>query len=378
LARVMIMLVSTFVLYRIVLSRFVLDKSDSNIFKIYLTYLAFISFSIFGAINMVAYFGRYKDIIFPGLFLLSTLYYKSNVKPIIAAFLASSVLNFFYQIFMFALPGAFQSIGKYIVYSGHFELVLINLKRSRLFIETYDEILVPFVMLLILGSNKTWRKWGIILLLLIAVPSLLSNFRSRILMFAVALAGSLLFLSGKNLVKKLWVGIGVLVVGAVSVLVLNAYLGFSFVDRFTLQDTKEDVQTLDSRWVNITRSFDVGTQLVFTGVGLGNYYDTLPNSKSSIFTLINWVNRESQIAASNPHNIFAQIVSETGLFSLIFYTVMILYFLVLDMKAMRKKGNGINLALRISFWTLFSYSLFNPTTTVVYNSTFWILRGLIK
>jgi O-antigen ligase len=112
------------------------------------------------------------------------------------------------------------------------------------------------------------------------------------------------------------------------------------------------------------------------GVGLGNYYDNLPPEKKSFLSLSNWQNKESSIASTNPHDIFAQILSELGFVSLLFYLIMISYFAISDIKILLKQDNFAK-AVVISFWSLFLYSLFNPTTTLTYNSLFWVLRALI-
>jgi len=112
------------------------------------------------------------------------------------------------------------------------------------------------------------------------------------------------------------------------------------------------------------------------GVGLGNYYDNLPPEKKNFLSLSNWQNKEAQIASTNPHNIFAQILSELGFLSLLFYLIMISYFAISDIKILLTQNNFTK-AIIISFWSLFIFSLFNPTTTLTYNSLFWILRALI-
>ncbi len=175
---------------------------------------------------------------------------------------------------------------------------------------------------------------------------------------------------------------GVILVSAVALVssdVISLRLwGFSMVDRVLLKSNYDDVQSLNSRWQGITQSFELGMQYPVTGVGLGNYFDFLPTyTRNSVFSLSNYYGGV-WISSLNPHNIFAQIVAETGLLGLGYYLFMLGMFLKTDWRIYRlDKRNDFALASIIAFWTLFSYSLFNPTTTLTYNTLFWILRGAI-
>jgi O-antigen ligase len=329
------------------------------------------------AISLISFLQRYKDVVFPGLFLFAALISRENKKGIIYVLLASLVFNFFYQIFIFASPSQFVNWAKEFVYSGHFELVNINLNRARLFIETYDEIALPFVFLFFVREKKRKRKiFFLALFVMVALPSLLSNFRSRVLMLALSFLASLLFLTRQKLITSLLLVISIVLLGFFSVFLLNRTFGFSFVDRFALEDKAEDVSTVELRGSNIKRAVEMASSYPLFGVGLGNYYDYLPPAKKTTASIIDWVNRESRIASTNPHNIFAQILSETGLISLIFYTGMLGYFGYTDIKILQGK-NYIKRAFVLSFWTLFSYSIFNPTTTLTYNSVFCVLRAML-
>lgn len=382
LARLLISLAFlSLVLSQVLNKRALFRRKEKLLLGLFLVYFIFHSVSVLSAINLISFLQRYKDVFFPGLFLFTTLGLDMKRKPkgIITIFLIAAVFNFFYQAIMFLAPGLFQSLGSLLIYKKHFELVSINLSRARLFIETYDEIAIPFLFLLFGRYKKRWQRVLIFTIFLLTVmPSLLSNFRSRVLMLVFALFTSFLFLSGKELVSKLGFLVSFLVLSWFSVVVLNSIFGFSFLDRFALQDKREDVQTIESRVENIETSANIGLAYPLFGVGLGNYYEYLPTSKKTRAFLFNWINRESEIASTNPHNIFAQILTETGLASMLFYAGMLGYFAYGDFRTLFKRKEGqTGKAFIISFWTLFLYSLFNPTTTLTYNTFFWVIRGII-
>lgn len=381
LSRVLIFFLFLVVFAGIFFKRKLITSSGSrNLLVVFVIYFFFQSLSIIGSTNIAAFFQRYKDIVFPGLFLFSALalVVKDNRERIIFTLLLASVFNFFYQILMFLSPEFFKSFAENFVYHGHLELVNINLERARIFIETYDEITIPFLFM-IMARQKTRRDRLLVLLLflLIAIPSLLSNFRSRILMLVFAFFASFVFLAGKKLAIKISLLASFFVVGFLTVSLLNTLFGFSFLDRFALRHEQEDVRPIESRIKSLGRSFEMGIASPVFGVGLGNYYDNLPGQKSITLSLLDWRRKEAQIASTNPHNILAQTFSETGALSLAFYLIFIFYFAVKDFKIIKDERDNYRKAFVISFWTLFSYSMFNPTTTLTYNSLFWFLRSAI-
>ena len=76
------------------------------------------------------------------------------------------------------------------------------------------------------------------------------------------------------------------------------------------------------------------------------------------------------------HSMFAQITAETG------YITLLLFFLIIGTSfshdwLLFKNGDPYQKAAVISFWTLFSYGLFNPNITGSYQVLFWGIRGLL-
>lgn len=357
-------------------TKFLLTK-EKVLVLFFLIYFGFTSLSIISATNFSSFLLRYKDIVFPGFFLFLTLRLKNQNNNIVKIFFYSAIVNFAYQMLIFLNPQAFVSFANIFVYSSHLDLVLINLQRARIFIETYDEIIIPFVFLYLMRTDKIReRVYLYLILVFISLPSFLSNFRSRILMLFFSFIASFFFLTKKSFRQKFLILNLLIFIGYFSYIILNYNFKFSFIDRFALTDKREDVNTIQYRWKNIIVSEEMAQSQPLLGVGLGNYYDNLPPEKKNFLSLSNWQNKEARIASTNPHNIFAQILSELGFLSLLFYLIMISYFAISDIKILFKQDNFAK-AVIISFWSLFIYSLFNPTTTLTYNSLFWILRALI-
>lgn len=355
----------------------IFQKQHIILFVFFLLFFFFQSASIIGAKNISAFFQSYKNIVFPGVLLVVIAAMQPNPQLVIRVFIASALFNFFYQMFMFFSPDVFQKIAEIFIFQDHLNLISINLQRARLYIETYDEILIPFVFILL--QNKKIPKiivYG--LLAIVVIPSLLSNFRTRLLMLVFSFVASLFFISKIRLSTKaiaLSLFVGLFILGSI---IGGRIVGFSFVDRVFLGSEGEDVQTVSDRFSNIRGSLEIAKANPVFGVGLGNYYEYIESAKKKSFSLFQWKNKEANIALTNPHNIFAQIAAETGLISLFFYFFMLSYFVVQDIKILvSKQGNTLK-GFVISFWTLFLYSLFNPATTFGYNALFWGLRGLIS
>ncbi len=370
-----------FILFLVVASKQIFEKKllfgkkGKLLLTLFLIYFVFQSLSIFPAIDIVSFFERYKDVLFPGLFLFVTLALPKPREKIILVLLISLIFNFLYQMIMFWEPNLYQSVGSWLLYERYFELTTIDIQRARLFIGTYDEMVIPFLFVLAIKLKKPYQKILMLLLFLFAAtPSLLSNFRSRILMLAFAFLASYIFLTSKRAIMKLNFIVIFVVIIYFTASLLNTIFGFSFVDRLTFQSEREDYATVELRLKSLERIGEVGLAYPFFGLGLGNP----PEGKLINVSSFDWVNRESEIAARYPHNIFAQVLAETGIFSLLFYTGMLGYFASTDIKIMFKMQKDVyKKAFVISFWTLFLYSLFSPTITMGYNTFFWVLRAMI-
>ena len=358
------------------------NNNTKSLLIFFLIYFAFQTVSIVNAFSLGDFVHDYKNIFIAGLFLFVTVFMKEKVRnfhsKIIVIFFAAGIFNFFYQLLIFFTPDLFKTLGGMFIYSGHLNLVLANMQRGRIFIETYDEILTPFIFIFFLKMKKNNRNilFVLLLLMMVILPSFLSDFRTRILMLVFSFIASVVLFQ-RTKIFRLSIFIFLLAVIYLAYFILNSTYGYSFIDRLNFQSQTQDVETIDFRLKNILYSYDLGIKNPITGVGLGNYYANLPIQKIN-YTDSNNPSAELTIASQNPHNIFAQVLSETGFLSLFFYIFMLCYFLISDFKNLRiKKTNEYSKGFIISFWTLFIYSLFNPVVGLTYNMLFWMLRALI-
>jgi hypothetical protein len=370
-ARIFLVLALVWKILEINLSskKLVTDKASEKVIILVLALFATQSLSVFSAMNIDSFLVRYKDVMLGVIAFFAFYLYKNEYKKIIFVLILSVPVNIIYQALLFFRNSAAIDLLGIIIYQKHFGYVLANLDRGRIFTDTYDEITIPFLL-----ENKSKNKSKFVnylLLALIIFFSAASNFRSKLLMLAISIGGSLLVFEKSILNKKLLlITLIIVTVGFAASIFTSEITGISFVDRITFQSEETDVNTLTSRG----RQIEKGTELGFTslfGVGLGNYYD---NINKNILTN----NRDlvSEGGSEYIHNIFGSTIAETGYISFILLIFTLILFARADYN-MLKNGAPYQKAFIISFWTLFSYALFNPTIAGSPQVLFWGIRGVL-
>lgn len=148
----------------------------------------------------------------------------------------------------------------------------------------------------------------------------------------------------------------------------------SFIDRIFFPEESTDIKPIDFRKNQFFKSLDIG-KISLLGAGLGNYYDNLNTNEKIGKSLLSWFNLLNQGSKEYVHNIFGLIISESGYLSFFVFLLILLFFIKNDFKILF--NNDYKKAIIISFWSLFSYGLFNPIIPGSYQFLFWGLRGLL-
>lgn len=331
------------------------------------------SFSVFTAINLGSFLSRYKDVVISFLAFFVFFSYKKNYLQIISVLITSIVVNSIYQFMMTFYQDYFVKVISNFIYQKHADLAIAKLYQNRLYLDTYDEIVPPFLFIFRSKNNLRKNLFFYILFILISFFSLVSNIRSRILMLLVSLGGTLVFIKKINFKKVFIVTFSFLIIGFLINNFMRHYSGFSFVDRILLQDEIGDVKPVNFRLEQIKNSLEMGKASLL-GVGLGNYYDNLTSKNSFIINKSQLI--ASQGAQEFVHNIFGAIVSESGYISLFVFLIILCFFIKRDIFLLNK-GKDYEKAFVIAFWSLFSYGLFNPILPASYQILFWGIRGLL-
>ncbi len=353
----------------------IVTKTQITVVSLVVLFFCIQSFSVLSVINISSFLSRYKDIVIGIVFFFLFYFYKRERKPIIVVFILSVALNSLYQYsIVFHRQFFIHYIGPFI-YDKHLNFILSNLTRDRVYADIYDEIVIPFMAVPLAFKRINNRVVKYFVFIVTTVFSLLSNFRSRILMLMTACFGSVIAFRKVGIKKIVAFILMVLVLGYLANYFLFNTIGFSFYDRLIMNDQSEDVNSISSRITQVQTAFDMAWKTPL-GVGLGNFYDNLPNTKTSSIYLFSWMNLEDKGAKEFVHNIFGSVVVESGYISLLVFILLLSLFIRDDLRIIRK-GQDFEKAAVIAFWTLFSYGMFNPIVPASYQVLFWGMRGLL-
>jgi len=354
--------------------RFWLIQKDKLLINAVLILFVLQSFSILFAINLESFLYRYKDVCISLFFFILAAFYKDRVKEIIFVLFLSSFLNIIYQFILVFRSDFFIRIVSNFIYQKHLNYVIANLDRGRIYIDTFDEMIIPFLFLNFEARKLFSNVLKKILIILIIIFSFLSNFRTRVLMVFFALITSFLILLKKRREKEIRFIFLIMMI----ILIFSNFSSFYIrgINRFNNIDEILNTTSIMTRIDQIKISFNMGRLSLF-GVGLGNYYDNLPSLiKNKDMILSKSISFIKQGAEEYVHNVFGFIVSESGYLGLITFLYILSIFLRNDFFLL-KKNNEYDKALIISFWTIFIYGLFNPIIPASYQVLFWTLRGLL-
>jgi len=336
------------------------------------------SLSIIDAVNLHEFLRRYKTVafgiiaFFVGINELDT---KDRVIAMLRVLAVTVIANMLTEaVIYYQVPFVFSAF-KFLVNEQYLTDLELNMFRERYFIDIYDAALIPLLMYLFLHSKRTSAR--VILFaapLMVAVCSLLSNFRAQFLISIVST-----FTTSVLLMRKYRRTIFFIVLLAVIFFVVHGLMirstGYDSLDRLIAPES-EDFGTIHDRMYYWKESLEIGSAYPVFGVGLGNFFehivgkivirDSLFYPKNDLFK-ITWI---------HPHNVFFGLFAETGFLGLAAFLLLLSRFLREDADVIF--GPSLSgKAIVISFWSLFLFSLVNPATTLDYTVLFWILRAML-
>ena len=352
---------------------------ENTLLWLFLTFFLSQSLSVVGAVNILAFLQQYEDLIFTAFFFFISLRLVAGVKDIKAVvliLLAGGATNLIFQATILLFPDAFLRAGELFLHEGYLEIIKINIGRSRIYFEGYDEILIPILLYLWINSKKKIESaLSLFYIVLITTLSFVSNFRTRFLMLLFSLFSSFfLFLKTKKTYLLALFILPTTIYFLYSILTQN--IGFTVFERLFLQSEREDVKTVTGRIEKWEKTVEIGLSAPFLGVGLGNYYDYLDPSMKQSISLFEQTRKEFELAAYDPHGVFFKIFAETGFLGLFSFLLILGYFLKNDIKILFLKEE-IPKIFVVSFWTLFLYALVNPSYTTKYQALFWLLLSVL-
>lgn len=345
---------------------------DNKMLILFLIFFLSQSLSILSANNISSFFNAYRTLVFSGIFFILSAYFINNlsdVEKIVKIIFLVTLVNISFQFFILLYPNVLISFGQIFLNKDYLSSINIDVSRGRISIASYDEILMP-IMLFYWIKNRN-RKFLLPFFIFIPIFSFLSGFRTKVLMLFFALMSSFLIFI-KNTRNYF---IFFLIIPVIFYFLYNAQ-EYNVIDRLLLQN-QVDVSTITSRMDRWGEALDMGLSSPIIGVGLGNYYDYLPPSSQKSYSKNSYVKEEFNAGAIDPHDIFFSTFAETGAFGISTFVLLLCYFAVKDLEILRRKKYDLTKAFIISFWTLFMFSVFNPSVSITYLSLFWLLRVMV-
>lgn len=343
-----------------------------------LIYLLFQSIPIITAVDVVSYIQKYEDLVFGFLVLFNTIIFLTTFnKPhyIVQVLLSSAIINIGLQLYLFAsLMGGFNPIIDTLIHPKYSQLIMMNLSRDRVFIENYDEALIPLFLYQLTYSDIQNKSIFKVLFFLILLCSIISGSRTKLIMFLFASVSYILI----NLRRKILQTSIIAFVLLIIVLTMSASLLLpksNSANRIISSDNL-DTNTIITRLERWNKGILIASFSPYIGVGLGNYYDYLSFDQKKGVSLFTIDNEKFELAAYYPHNILIETLTESGIAGLLSFIALIGYItFILIRHGMHP--HKINIYYALSLAVLFIYAFFNPANTIKYQSLFWLLIALV-
>jgi len=335
-----------------------------------LAFLGISSLSILSAQNIDAFIGRYKDFVI-GILAFYTFYlFRKEEKKIAFSLLITMPVMILYQLILL-YGGSLNDFLIPLIYQRHFDILSYNLDRGRIYVDSYDEAFIPLIVTVTAFRSKGKTLLSLLLVSLLSFLAFIANFRTRIGMLFIGLLGSFVVANRKVTHRTFGIFLVLAICGIVTGIIAAYVSGAVFYERFILTD-EENIVTIDSRYDQVNMALLMGFASPF-GVGLGNYYDNLPNNK---FKSLSPPPAANISAREYIHNNVATIIAESGYIAFGLFVLLLLKFMQSDFKTMQEKNN-YKRAFVFAFWSLFFYGFFNPPIPISYQVLFWGMRGLL-
>jgi len=340
------------------------------------------SISVFEANDISFFIQQYQNVVFGIImFILAYLFViKIDTKKIITFIIIVGLLSLLSDVLFILFSSSLLILLEEYIQKEMYALYSFNLNENKYNLYLSTEIFLPFFLFYIATYwKKRWYIFSIISTVLMGFIALFSNFRTRLIQFVFVSMTSIYYL--RSTFKKSIIPLLVLIlIGAsLSFMVIRSNTSFDILDRFILSDEK-DVNTILYRFDTFSYASSILQAKPLFGVGLGNYKFYINQRKNA--GIRDEASRlHTNETNDNPHSVFIQIITETGVIGFISFIALLFYFLKNDIGLMKNQidsKNSFLFSCIIASWTLFLYGVFNPFNTIFLNGWFWYFRGTIE
>ncbi len=378
LSRILILLNSGIILYLLIKRKIKVDFRK-NYLILFSFFFVSQSISIINSLNISQFLYFYKDLLFVYLFIFQSLVIvnsDANKLKIIKILLITSIINIFFMLIIYFLPEFSNIFLKDILHDKYLEVLNVNKARGKYFIEFIDFAFIPlfFLFFILKKKDKVSVFLGYFFIILLIFLSTISNFRTHLLMIFFSLIGTVYFLIPKRRNFFLFLTLFSFFI----VNFLSIRLNFSpqiTIERVSL--SPEELGSIIGRFNMWNYALEMFKSSPLTGIGLGNYYDYLPNKEKEVFSIFKEREILNRVTLINPHSIFFWQLAETGILGIFAFICLLFSFLKSDLNKIKSK-NYLDKSFLIAFWSLFLYAVFNPPIGLRFQVLFFLLKILDK
>jgi O-antigen ligase len=354
-------------------------------------YLLGQSVSIFSSQNLTLFFKGYLNVIsYILLFIVTIVLVQTYNKKIIISKLFSFVytVGFIVVTLELIMIFFFPIIQPYInpiIQREVMNAYYTDQARGRSWYIIHLELFIPFLFYA-LSEQKRKLLNGFLLILFLFI-SIFSNVRSRAIQVLFAVGISVWLIIRKSTSKKqlnyLYSSALIVCVVISALLVSKIINDHNVYERFVASENENDRATVQSRLDFYSLSLELFLSHPLTGVGLGNYINTdilNTGNASNYDRSTDYLGNYREEVAYSPHNIFMEILSETGILGITTFLMLLMFFIIDDFHTITISTvqKRVLFPYIISSWTVFVYTLFNPYNTIYIFGWFWFLRGVIQ
>ena len=283
--------------------------------------------------------------------------YISKTRSLNTTIILGGAINIACQILLLIYPAFFSQIIDQFFSKNLMEVTKLHYENKKLYSNFVIEIIIPILSFNFIISNKTKGKiFSFFLVVVVFIMSFLSNFRYRLLGSLFALSFSLIVFRA-HFRKFNWRPlVYILILFSIFSIFLTSLPIDTTLNRFI--DTKEygKYGTIAFRFMMQEKAIELGSSNI-VGVGLGNMYDYLQKSPKQNNSFMKESSNYALIGGT--HNIFFQTFAETGLFGLLSLLILIIFWLLKDIKSLNKVNDRKKVYIPM-FWTLILISQFIP------------------
>ena len=214
-----------------------LFKEHKVIIPLYIGYFISQSIYIIRAINIEAFIARYEDLFFSSLVFLLLFIYLNNQKQmrkIVFILFVSLIVNLSFQALIYFYPNLFIQLGNIFIHPKEMDLIIFNIQRGRIFFDSYNEIILPIIVLCFINNIYRKSQFFLIALFIFTVFfSFASNIRTNFVICILSVASIVILILRKAKIMTLIV-VSIFFLIFLSYKLQSVIIGFSVIERLLL------------------------------------------------------------------------------------------------------------------------------------------------